>query len=86
MVLTLLGRIGIVSSKGMKEKRKYAVLIAFIVAAVITPPDVISQVLLASVLVSLYEISIFSVRIIEKKRIEDGDYDEDEEVNGAPSI
>ena len=85
VVLTLLGRIGIVSSQGMKEKRKYAVLIAFIVAAVITPPDVISQVLLASVLICLYEISIFSVRIIEKKRIEDGDYDEDEEVNGAPS-
>ena len=85
VVLTLLGRIGIVSSKGMKEKRKYAVLIAFIVAAVITPPDVISQVLLASVLICLYEISIFSVRIIEKKRIEDGDYDEDEEVTGAPS-
>ena len=84
VVMTLLGRIGIISSKGMREKRKYAILIAFIVAAVITPPDVISQVLLASVLILLYEISIFSVRLIEKQRKEriddpdDDDEDEDE--------
>ncbi len=86
VVLTLLGRIGIVSSKGMKEKRKYAILIAFIVAAVITPPDVISQVLLASVLICLYEISIFSVRLIEKKRQEDADEEgneQDVEEDGA---
>ena len=68
VVLTLLGRIGIISSKGMAEKRKYAILISFIVAAIITPPDVISQIMLASVLIILYEISIFSVRLIEKGR------------------
>lgn len=68
VVLTLLGRIGVISSKGMGDKRKYAVLIAFVVAAIITPPDVISQVMLASVLILLYEISIFSVRLIEKDR------------------
>ena len=78
VILTLLGRIGVVSSRGMKEKRKYAVLTAFIVAAVITPPDVISQVLLASVLICLYEVSIYSVQIIEKKREDDVDYDDDE--------
>lgn len=79
VVLTLLGRIGMVSSRGMREKRKYAILISFIVAAVITPPDVISQVLLASVLICLYEVSIFSVRLIEKKRGDDVDTDEDDE-------
>ena len=65
VVLTLLGRIGVISSKGMKEKRKYAILISFIVAAVITPPDVISQVMLASVLICLYEISTFHSYIKE---------------------
>jgi sec-independent protein translocase protein TatC len=79
VVLSLLGRIGIISSKGMREKRKYAILVAFIVAAVITPPDVISQVLLASVLICLYEISIFSVRLIERKRVEPAEGDDDEE-------
>ena len=74
VVLTLLGRIGVISSNGMKQKRKYAILISFIVAAVITPPDVISQVMLASVLIFLYEISIFSVRLIEKDR---GDTEDD---------
>jgi len=92
VVLSLLGRIGIISAKGMREKRKYAILIAFIVAAVITPPDVISQVLLASVLICLYEISIFSVRLIEKKRVEQTDADDaddddegDEESDGETS-
>ena len=81
VVLTLLGRIGVISSKGMKEKRKYAILISFVVAAVITPPDVISQVMLAMVLIFLYEISIFSVRLIEKDRGHtEGDFgDEDTE-------
>ena len=68
VVLTLLGRVGIISSTGMVEKRKYAILISFVVAAIITPPDVISQVMLASVLIILYEISIFSVRMIERGR------------------
>ena len=69
VVLTLLGRIGIISSKGMVEKRKYAILISFVVAAIITPPDVISQIMLASVLIILYEVSILSVRLIEKGRV-----------------
>ena len=86
VVMTLLGRIGMVSSKGMREKRKYAILISFIVAAVITPPDVISQVMLASVLILLYEVSIFSVRLIEKDRgdlDDEEDEDEDEDEEGA---
>ena len=76
VVMTLLGRVGIVTSKGMKEKRKYAVVLAFVAAAVLTPPDVISQIGLALPTMLLYEVSIISVRIIEKKR---GDVDEDEE-------
>ena len=80
-MLTLLGRIGVISSKGMKEKRKYAILISFIVAAVITPPDVISQVMLASVLILLYEISIFSVRLIEKDRGQTEDDDTEEQAD-----
>ena len=73
VVLTLLGRVGIISSTGMVEKRKYAILISFVVAAIITPPDVISQIMLASVLIILYEISIFSVRMIERGRSVDMD-------------
>ena len=88
VVMTLLGRIGLVSSKGMREKRKYAIVMAFVAAAILTPPDPISQIGLALPTILLYEISIISVRLIEKKRREqqgedaddDDDVDDDEEV------
>ena len=67
VVMTLLGRIGLVSSAGLAAKRKYAVVIAFIVAALLTPPDVISQIGLAVPTLLLYEISIWSVRFVEKR-------------------
>jgi len=70
VVMTLLGRAGIVSSAGMAEKRKYAVVFAFIAAAVLTPPDVISQIGLALPTILLYEISIYCVRVVERKREE----------------
>ena len=54
------------NSKNLKNKRKYAILIAFVVAAVITPPDVISQILLAVPIIVLYEISIWCSKIIEE--------------------
>ncbi len=76
VVMTLLGRVGLVTSKGMKEKRKYAIVMTFVVAAILTPPDVISQIGLALPTMLLYEISIYSVRMIERSR---GDMDEDDE-------
>lgn len=76
VVLTLLARVGMVTSKGLAEKRKYAIVLAFVAAAILTPPDVISQIGLAIPTMVLYEISILSVKLIEKKR---GDVDEDDE-------
>ena len=71
VVTTLLGRVGLLTSEGLKDKRKWAIVIAFIVAAVITPPDPISQIGLALPTILLYEISIICVRMIEKQRAED---------------
>src|SRR5437879_9980708 len=67
VILTLLGRIGIITSRQLKEKRGYFVVIAFIIAAVLTPPDVLSQASLALPLLALYEGSIIAVRMVEKK-------------------
>jgi sec-independent protein translocase protein TatC len=68
VLLTLLGRAGIVTSQGLKSKRKYAIIIVFIVGAVLTPPDPISQIGLALPTLLLYELSILSVRSVERKR------------------
>ena len=65
---TLLGRAGIISSDGMKSKRRYAIVVAFIAAAILTPPDVISQIGLAVPTIILYELSILAVRMIERSR------------------
>jgi sec-independent protein translocase protein TatC len=66
--LTLLGQVGIVSSDFLKEKRRYAIVIVFVVAAILTPPDVFSQLALALPGMLLYEASIYSVKMVEKKR------------------
>ncbi|MCB2102336.1 MAG: twin-arginine translocase subunit TatC [Rhodobacterales bacterium] len=71
VIMTLLARVGIVSSKGMREKRKYAIVFAFVAAAVLTPPDVISQIMLAVPTMILYEISIFAAMAVERQRGED---------------
>ncbi len=79
VVMTLLGRVGLATSKGMAEKRKYAIVLAFVAAAILTPPDPISQIGLALPTILLYEISIISVRMIEKKRAENEDEDDDDD-------
>ncbi len=68
VVLTLLARVGMATSEGLAEKRKYAIVIAFVCAAILTPPDVISQIGLAVPTLILYEISIYAVRLVEKKQ------------------
>lgn len=71
VLLTLMGRVGLVSSDFLKRNRRYAIVFAFVVAAVLTPPDVLSQFALAIPLIGLYEASVWSVWLIEKKRSED---------------
>ncbi len=68
VILILLARVGIVSSEGLAAKRRYAIVGVFIAAAVLTPPDVISQIGLAVPILLLYEVSIIGARIIEKRR------------------
>ena len=71
VVLSLLARVGLIDSKFLKTRRKYVVVIIFAAAAILTPPDPITQIGLAIPLLILYELSIFSVNIIEKNNSKD---------------
>jgi sec-independent protein translocase protein TatC len=87
VLLTLMGKAGLVSARGLGSVRKYAMVAILVLAAVVTPPDVITQIILFVVVYGLYEISILLVRRVEKKReadlraqglwVED-DYEEDD--------
>ena len=83
VLLTLMGKAGLVSSEGLGNVRKYAVVGILILAALVTPPDVITQVILFVVVYGLYEISIFLVRRVERKRDEklraEGYFDDEED-------
>lgn len=68
VMLTLMGKAGLVSSEGLKQVRKYAVVAILLVAGLVTPPDVFTQVILFTVVYGLYEVSIFLVRRVEKDR------------------
>ena len=67
VVLLLLVKSGFVTPEGLAAKRRYAILISFVAAAILTPPDVISQVMLATPIIILYEISIIASKIMYKK-------------------
>ncbi len=68
VLLTLMGRAGLISSRGLKATRKYAVVLILVVAAIVTPPDVMSQVILFAAIYPLYEISILLITRFERDR------------------
>ncbi len=92
VLLTLMGKAGLVSAEGLGNVRKYAVVAILVLAAVVTPPDIITQVILFVVVYGLYEISIHLVRRVERKREAElraqglwFDDDEDEDDDGDES-
>ena len=89
VLLTLMARAGIVTADGLARRRKYAVVIAFVFAAILTPPDLISQVGLGIPIIILYEISIIMARISERKKraaAENDEMEADEDEDSSDSV
>jgi sec-independent protein translocase protein TatC len=84
VLLSLLGKVGIVTSRALKDMRRYAIVGLFAVAAIFTPPDAISMMSLAVPLVLLYEISIFSVMMIERGKARDDAARAAKDAGGTP--
>ncbi len=90
VLLTLMGMAGLVSAEGLGNVRKYAVVGILVLAALVTPPDVITQVILFVVVYGLYEISIQLVRMVEtrrrKRQAEEGILDDDGDADGEDAL
>ena len=86
VVLTLLARIGVVDATMLRKGRRYAIVIAFFVAAVLTPPDILSQFMLGVPILILYELSILSVVLVERRRKAAETEEEDEEDEEAVDV
>jgi sec-independent protein translocase protein TatC len=87
VLLMLLAKVGIVTSTGLAAKRRYAIVGVFVMAAVLTPPDVISQIGLAIPIILLYEVSIIGARMIERKRRQEAeDLDADDPDAGDSGV
>lgn len=88
VLLTLMGKAGLVSAEGLGNVRKYAVVAILVLAALVTPPDVITQGILFTVVYGLYEISIFLVARVERKREAklraEGYYDDEDDLGDVP--
>ena len=84
VLLTLMGKAGLVSARGLSSMRKYAMVGILVLAALVTPPDVITQLILFTAVYGLYEISIQLVKMVEKKKVqqlrEEGILGEDEDL------
>ena len=87
VLLTLLARVGLFTSDGLKAKRRYAIVMVVLVAAIVTPPDVFSQISLAVPLIALYEISIILAKMVEKRRAKlDAEAESDLDEANAKSV
>lgn len=78
LFVLFLSRIGIVNDKMLRKQRKYAILLVFVVSAILTPPDVMTQLMMAGPLLALYEISIWVAKIFGRKRVEEKEEEKSE--------
>lgn len=79
LITVILAKMGIASPQIMKKGRGIAIVLIFFIAAIITPPDIVSQVMVALPMILLYQISIFLARVFYKPKLDDEDEDEDDE-------